>query len=140
MITRDELKKLRYYDAAIAAAEERIADLRQKAAGLTRSMSGIPHGTAHVDKMAEYMCKLEKIEEDLSRQINDMVALENRVRDEIAQLPDQQAMIMHYRYLEVNWRKGRRLTWREVARKTHYDEGWCRKIHAAALKRLCGEK
>lgn len=139
MVTREELKKLRYYDAAIQAAEERKADLMQKASGLTRSLSGMPHAPAHVDKMAEYMVKLERIEADLGRQILEMTELENRVRAEIEQLPDQQAMIMHYRYLAVNWRKGRRLSWREVARKTHYVESYCRKIHDAAIRRLCCE-
>ncbi len=140
MITIEDLKKLRYYDAAIQAAEERKADLMQKASGLTRSLSGMPHAAAHVDKMAEYMVKLERVEADLSRQLLEMVELENRVRAEIEQLPDQQATIMHYRYLAVNWRKGRRLTWHEVARKVHYDERYCRMIHSAALKRLCGVK
>ena len=140
MITIEDLKKLRYYDAAIQAAEERKADLMQKASGLTRSLSGMPHAAAHVDKMAEYMVKLERVEADLSRQLLEMIELENRVRAEIEQLPDQQATIMHYRYLAVNWRKGRRLKWYEVARKTHYDERYCRMIHNAALKRLSGEK
>jgi DNA-directed RNA polymerase specialized sigma subunit len=140
LITIEDLKKLRYYDAAIQAAEERKADLMQKASGLTRSLSGMPHAAAHVDKMAEYMVKLERVEADLSRQLLEMVELENRVRAEIEQLPDQQATIMHYRYLAVNWRKGRRLTWHEVAKKTHYAESHCRMIHSAALKRLCGVK
>ncbi|MBQ6233557.1 MAG: hypothetical protein IJJ80_08630 [Clostridia bacterium] len=137
MITLEELKKLRFYDAAIQAAQERKADLINKASGLSRGLSGMPHGAAHVDKMADYMVKLERVESDLSKQILEMIELENRVRAEIEQLPDQQATIMHYRYLAVNWRKGRRLTWHEVARKTHYDESWCKKIHAAALRRLC---
>lgn len=141
MITLEELKKLRFYDAAIQAAQERKADLINKASGLSRGMAGgIPRSAGHVDKMAEYMVKLERVEDELSRQILAMLELENRVRAEIEQLPDQQATIMHYRYLAVNWRKGRRLTWHEVARKTHYDERWCRKIHTAALKRLCGVK
>ncbi len=140
MITIEDLKKLRYYDAAIQAAEERKADLMQKASGLTRSLSGMPHAAAHVDKMAEYMVKLERVEADLSRQLLEMIELENRVRAEIEQLPDQQATIMHYRYLAVNWRKGRRLTWREVAHRTHYSVDHCHTIHRVALRNLSGER
>lgn len=141
MITLEELKKLRFYDAAIQAAQERKADLINKASGLSRGMAGgIPHSAGHVDKMAEYMVKLERVEDELSRQILAMLELENRVRDEIAQLPDQQAMIMHYRYLAINWRKGRRLSWREVARKAHYSVDHCHAIHRAAVRNLCGGK
>ena len=140
MITREDLKRLRYYDAAIAAAEERIADLRRKAEGLSRSMTSGLHGAGHVDKMAEYMVKLERAEERLADNITEMIELENRVREAIRLLPEQQAMVMHYRYLAVNWKKARRLSWREVARRSHYAESYCRKIHDAAIRRLCREK
>ena len=137
MITLEDLKKLRYYDDLIRSAEERIADLRRKAEGLTRSLNGMPRATTHQDKMADYMARLESMEADLGKQLMDMVELERKVSDAINQLPAQQAVIMHDRYLAV--RNGRRLSWREVARKTSYSVAHCHRIHEVAVKNLTGE-
>lgn len=136
MITYDELKRLRYYDAAIAAAEERKADLRRKAEGMTYSLTGMPRSSSRRDKMAEYVVKLESLEESLSRDVIEMVELENRVREEIKKLPAQQAIVIHYRYLAMY--RGKRLSWAEVARRTTYSMDHCWKIHRAAIKNLCG--
>ena len=138
MITLEDLKKLRYYDSVIQSAEERIADLRRKAEGLTRSLNGMPRATSHQDKMADYMARLESMEADLGEQLVKLVELERKVGDAISQLPAQQAVIMHYRYLAV--RNGRRLSWREVARKTGYSKDHCKTIHRVAVKNLTGEQ
>lgn len=139
MITRAELKKLRYFDKAIASANERIADISEQARGLTQQLTGIPYGTGHNDTMDRYVIKLEEIMDQLGDSVVRMLILEQKVRDAITALPEQQALVMHARYLEFNRRKGRRLSWAEVARATHYSVDHCKRIHTQALRRLCGE-
>jgi hypothetical protein len=136
MITLEDLKRLRYYDTVIQSGEERIADLRRKAEGLTRDLSGMPRASSHSDKMAEYMVKLEGLEEELGRQLVEMLELEQRVAGEVERLPCQQALIMRLRYLSV--RNGRRLSWREVSRKAHYSVPHCKTIHQVAVRNLTG--
>jgi hypothetical protein len=138
MITLDDLKRLRYYDASIASAEERLADIRMKAEGLSRSLNGMPRSSTHKDKMIEYMIRLEETQYEIGKQITEMVELENRVREEVSRLPYQQAMIMNYRYL--TFKNGHRLSWYDVARRSHYSVQHCKTIHQVAMRNLTGEK
>lgn len=137
MIKLEDLKRLRYYDACIASAEERLADLRAKAEGLSRNLNGMPRSSSHKDNMIEYMIRLEEMQYEIGKQITEMVELENRVREEVSRLPYQQAMIMNYRYL--TFKNGHRLSWREVARRTTYSIDHCKTIHRVAVKNLTGE-
>lgn len=140
MITIEDLKKLRAYDQVILAAKERLADIRFQAQNLTPIINGMPGGGTHYDKMAAFVVKLEQKEEELGRTLVALLALENKVRNEILILPEQQLLIMNARYLMIDKRTGRRLSWKAVARKTHYSVQHCKYIHEAAVRNLCGDR
>lgn len=114
---------------SIGNIERRIESLRGTLERTTQQMNGMPHGSDGSDKMASMVSEivdlLGKLDERRVRIEEGMQEIE-RAFDA---LPDQQRRIMRLRYIEG-------MSWKKIARETHYAESHLIKIQRAALERL----
>lgn len=132
MITESDLKSLKTDEEEINRLKRRIADLREEARSLTQTMSDMPRGGRSDDKMASFAAQLDSLQRTFGEKL---VALQNkriRIDTEVDELPEQQKRVIRLRFYD-------RMSWRKIARITHYNEDHCRKIKTAAMKRLTGE-
>jgi DNA-directed RNA polymerase specialized sigma24 family protein len=127
-----DLQTLRDRHNRIDNLKERIERLRAAMELGARQLRVAPARNAVRNKLEEDMAKLDELEREL---IGEIAALEQEVQDAkqlLEGLPVREQLIIRLRYVEG-------LSWRRVARKAHYTEKHCLKIHRAALKRILND-
>jgi DNA-directed RNA polymerase specialized sigma24 family protein len=123
------LRTLRDRHSRIDSLKERIERLRSAMEIGSRQLKLAPAKTSLRNRLEEDMAKLDELERQL---IGEIAALEQAAQAAerlLDRLPAQQQRIMRLRYVDG-------LSWRRVARRAHYTEKHCLKIHRAALKRI----
>lgn len=128
-MTLDDFKMCSEYRRKIASIDESIIRLRSEMERVTQVLSHAPAHSGNRDKMAEQMRRLEELETARAREVADLEEHIDQCRIWLSNIPEQQAQIMQYKYLDG-------LSWNEVARKAHYSVGHCTKIHTAAKKKM----
>lgn len=110
--------------------ESRISALRETLERTTARLDGMPHGSDGSDKMATMTATIVDLERKLDER---RVELEKGMQEAEAAIDtlddDRYRLVLRLRYIEA-------LSWKEVAKKTHYDKRHCTRIHKAALRRL----
>jgi DNA-directed RNA polymerase specialized sigma24 family protein len=112
--------------------KERIERLRAAMEMGSRQLQLAPVRSGVRDKLADDMAKLDELERQY---VGEVAALELEIRAAegmLTALPEQQRTVVRLRYIEG-------LSWRLIARRTHYSERYCLKIHRAALKRTLND-
>lgn len=127
-MTIDELKACRAAGDRIERLNERITRLRSAMEGLGRSMSAAGSGPAH-DRMAEQLAKLAGLESERAEEVLEAEFQAREIERALAVLPGPQQKVMTLRYVDG-------CSWREVARRAHYDRRHCLYLHSRALGRL----
>lgn len=113
----------------VDSLEERITRLRSSMEIGTKQLSLTPGKNEVRDKLSDDMAKLDGLQRQL---LNELSMLESEriiAEDEIKHLPAREQMVMRMRYIEG-------LPWRQVARRCHYSEQHCFRIHKAAVSRI----
>lgn len=127
-MTIRDLQTCRNIRGQIDSLDERITRLRSQAERLSRPLTGLPGGEAS-DQLAEYAAKLDDLERQRTAQI---IALDEQLQtceDWIETLPTQQARVIRLRYVQG-------LPWKLVAEKAKYSMNHCKKIGAAAKRKV----
>ena len=128
-----DLHTLRDRRDRIDSLKERIERLRSAMELGDRQLKLAPARTAVRNKLEEDMAKLDELEREL---VGEVAALEQDAQDAeelLDGLPVREQRIMRLRYVEG-------MSWRKVARKAHYSQQHCFRIHGAALKIIDPEK
>ena len=114
---------------SIGSIERRIATLEETLERTTVQLNGMPHGSDRADKMsamvADIVDLMTKLDERRIKCEKDMQEVE-RVFDS---LPDQQRRVMRLRFIEG-------MSWKKIAKETHYDRSYLIRIQQAALERI----
>ena len=114
---------------SIGSIERRIAALEETLERTTVQLNGMPHGSDGADKMsamvADIVDLMTKLDERRIKCEKDMQEVE-RVFDS---LPDQQRRVMRLRFIDG-------MSWKKIAKETHYDRSYLIRIQQAALERI----
>lgn len=128
-MNKKELMYLMTEYRSIGSIERRIAALRDTLERTTVQLNGMPHGSEGADKMsamvADIVDLMSKLDERRVKCEQGMQDVE-RVFDT---LPDQQRRVMRLRYIDG-------MSWKKIAKETHYDISYLVRIQQAALERI----
>ena len=120
-MTIDDLKNVRRQKLRVAALEERIERLRERAEYNQRQLGECGRSDPTRDRLAEYAAELDDLERELT---GEMITLEKQltiVDAELAKLPENQEKVLRLRYLEG-------MNWQNVASKARYCERQCLRL------------
>jgi len=130
-MTEDELKSLRRLIQDRELIDEQIEGLRASVQRTSPNLDGMPHGGQQRDIMAEYVARLEELQDrylEMSGKITEEIL---SLSDEICRVCTQkQAKVVLYRYKDCK-------EWGTIADEMGYaDERSVRRLHHRAIKRL----
>ena len=129
---QEKIDRLHRLDADIAYTIEAIDELRTSAERITSALTFAGGGVVTDHGNEELRIKLAQLTGELEKKTAEYAALKTELVDLIGRLPRQSLRSVA---------KGRlidRLTWTEIASKTHYSQGHCRRLCADALEALEG--
>lgn len=121
-MTIDDLKNVRRQKLRVAALEERIERLRERAEYNQRQLGECGRSDPTRDRLAEYAAELDELERELT---GEMIALEKQlavVDAELSKLPENQEKILKLRYLEG-------FSWWKVASISNYSLSHCKNVN-----------
>jgi len=124
------LYDIRAQRARVSLLRERIEALQSDIERITQVPRNMPGGAgAGHDVLSGKVAKLVDLKAHLADKVAalEMAALE--AESLLDGLPEQQRMIVWLRCVEG-------LSWRQVARRVHYSEQHCRRIHKVAAEKM----
>jgi len=121
-IRRDRLKRL----------EESIERLESAMTRVTQVLSHAPARGGTGEKLDEQIDILVDLTGKYARRAVELEVIRDKVMDWIGTLPEEEARIVFYRYVEG-------LSWKKVAKAADYSESRCFDFHVAALKKCASE-
>ena len=128
-MTAEDLKGLLDCHAQIKSLQRRLDRLREASASPpSMRLSFAPRGAGSSDPVGEGVARLVELEAELLQKIAGLEAHIRRVEAGIDALPPRQRAVLRARYVDG-------LSWREVAKKTHYSTDYCKKIHRDCIAR-----
>lgn len=113
----------------IAAKEDQIKDLRERAEKVTTMMSDMPRGGG-ARGMDDIVAKIADLKTEIANDTKKLIERRKTIRCAINELDD----IRFQTVLELRYLNG--LEWDELARKIGYERRYILKIHGWALKEL----
>jgi len=120
-MTIEDLKNVRRQKLRVAAIEERIERLRERAEYNQRQLGECGRSDPTRDRLAEYAAELDELERELT---GEMIELEKQlvvVDAELAKLPENQEKVLRLRHVEG-------MEWKTVAKKLHYSVDHCLRL------------
>ena len=121
MLTIDDLRNVRRQKLRVEVLEERIERLRSRAEYTAHMLCECGRSDPTRDRLAEYIAELDELERELT---GEMIILENQlvtVDAELAKQPENCEIILRLRYFDG-------MKWRDIAKKTHYSESYCKSL------------
>lgn len=92
--------------------------------------SGMPHGSSKKTDLSDYMVKLEKMEEKISRKIDEINKNFYEIEEAIAELEDgNESEIIRMRYISG-------MDWEKIGEKIEYSTRQVHNLHGKALKNI----
>lgn len=92
--------------------------------------SGMPHGSSKKTDLSDYMVKLEKMEEKISRKIDDINKNFYEIEEAIAELEDgNESEIIRMRYISG-------MDWEKIGEEIEYSTRQVHNLHGKALKNI----
>lgn len=93
--------------------------------------SDMPAGAGGPRDLSDYMAKVDKLERDLSRQMDECIRIEVQIRRDIDMLEDEREReILRLKYIDG-------MTWEQVARSIPCDVRTATRAHGRALEAFC---
>ena len=122
-MTAEDLKGLLDCHAQIKSLERRLGRLREASTmPPPMRLSFAPRGTGSSDPVGEGVARLVELEAELLQKIAGLEEHIRCVEAEIDALPPRERSVLRARYVDG-------LSWREVAKKTHYSMDHCKRIN-----------
>ena len=120
-MTIDDLKNVRRQKLRVAALEERIERLRDRAEYNQRQLGECGRGDPTRDRLAEYAAELDELERELT---GEMIALEKKIKkiDALLRiLNPMQESVIRLRYYDG-------LKWEAIGKLLNYSTDYCKHI------------
>lgn len=130
MITKQELKSYTHLKKEIEQLQEQIKQLNQQIYMVSSTkITGAPGGSGSPDKIADNIARLDELMRYYMDKLQVVVMRQEQIEKEIEQLPEQERVLMRYRYIEG-------LEWENICIEMHYAWAQIHRIHASALKKI----
>lgn len=129
-MTRETLKRIKAIRKAYERNTEAIYRLNAEITRITPQLTLACGKGADRDRMAEYVVKLEELEQQRQTVNVEYEMLLNEVDKWLATLPENEAEVIRKRYIEEFH------GWQRVAWQMHYSERMVKYFHFRALERL----
>ena len=128
MNAKEYLSQAYRLDQRINSKLHQIESLRSLTQKVTASYDGEPVShTRNVTSLQDTIVHLMDAEDDLNRQIDELVDLKMEIANTISRVRNENyRLILEMRYLCFN-------SWDEIATTLHYTDRWLRKMHDRAL-------
>ncbi|MFR8003809.1 MAG: hypothetical protein ACLU62_12970 [Hydrogeniiclostridium sp.] len=124
----DFLGRYRRVDMQIQRKCREMSLWRQRALQITPIYSELPGSRGKGDRIQSAVDHICEIEEEINRDIDELVVIREQVQKAIRSVKDQTLeTLLEYRYIDG-------LTWEDLAEKMHYSYQWVCKLHGKALE------
>lgn len=132
-MTKQELKSYINQKREIVQLQEQIEQIKQQIYLVSSTrITGAPGGSGSLDKIADNIARLDELMRYYVEKLQQTVERQKRIEKEIENLPEQERVLMRYRYIEG-------LEWTAVAVKMNYSWKQTHRIHGNALQKLSEE-
>ena len=131
MTAKEFLSQARYLDMRINSKVEQIESLNDLATKCTSTITGMPHNPSpSTSLMADAVCKIVDLQEELGRDVQELVELKHRISTLIKSLHNhEQETVLEKRYLCFQ-------SWEQIAVDMNYSMDGVYYVHRTALKFL----
>ena len=131
MTANEFLSQARYLDMRINSKVEQIESLNDLATKCTSTITGMPHNPSpSTSLMADAVCKIVDLQEELGRDVQELVELKHRISTLIKSLHNhEQEAVLEKRYLCFQ-------SWEQIAVDMNYSMDGVYYVHRTALKFL----
>lgn len=103
---------------------------RERALKITPVLSQTPGGGESGSPIERPMDKVDELEKEINREIDELVKIREEIEAVLGQLEDRNLRdLMKYRYIDG-------LTWEQVAEKMHYSWRHTCRLHGEALAKI----
>lgn len=128
MTAEKYLSQARHLEQHIDAKVGQVASLNDLATKCTAVMSGMPHSPNHgTSTMADTVCKIVDLQEEIKRDIEQMLELKKEILAVINSVQEiEYQILLEKRYLCY-------CTWEQISLDMNYSEKWVRTLHSRAL-------
>ena len=132
MDIKDYLKSIAKRDCEIQRMKEHLVFLKAMAVdGSSPKMDGIPHGSGMAASRVEnYVCKAIDLEKDIKTREEEFEKDKRVINEVLETLPtSEHKTVISMRYFE-------HCSWKQIAEKMNYSQGWVFRVHGEALDQL----
>lgn len=130
MLTKQELKSYNHLKKEIEQLQEQIKQLNLQIYMVSSTkITGAPGGSGSPDKIADNIARLDELMRYYMDKLQVVVMRQEQIEKEIEQLPEQERVLMRYRYIEG-------LEWENIAVKMGYSWRNIHYIHSKALQQI----
>ena len=131
MTAKEFLSQARYLDMRINSKVEQIDSLNDLATKCTSTLTGMPHNPSpSTSLMADAVCKIVDLQEDLGRDVQELVELKRRISTLIKSVPNhEQQTLLEKRYLCFQ-------TWEKIAVDMSFSMQYAFRIHDKAMEEI----
>jgi len=128
MNAKEFLSQARYLDMRINSKVEQIDSLNALATKCTSTLTGMPHNPSpSTSLMADAVCKIVDLQEELGRDVQDLVNLKQRISTVIKSVPNHELQtLLEKRYLCFQ-------SWEQIAVDMYHTIHHLYKLHNQAL-------
>ena len=131
MTAKEYLRQIRSVDKRIKNKLEMVEQLRDTATNATATLSDMPRSDSpNLQRMEDTICKIVDLENEISEEINRLVALKRETQAAIDALPSfDEQMVLELRYLCCK-------SWPEIMTELGYSETTVYRMHNQALEKF----
>ena len=129
MTAKEFLSQARYLDMRINSKVEQIESLNDLATKCTSTITGMPHNPSpSTSLMADAVCKIVDLQEELGRDVQELVDLKRHISMVIKSVPNHELQtLLEKRYLCFH-------SWEQIAVDMNYGIENIYRLRRAALK------
>ncbi|MDL2324048.1 DUF1492 domain-containing protein [Ruminococcaceae bacterium OttesenSCG-928-A16] len=127
MTTKEYLRQARSLKVIIDGKTERIAQLREIAAGTTSTVSDMPKGGGEQDKLGAIVATIADFAAEIAADTIPLVTIQRDIQRTINKIPNQKYRDVLELYYLNGWR------WDKVAEQMHYSPQHIYRLHGIAL-------
>lgn len=129
MTAKEFLSQARYLDMRINSKVEQIDSLNDLATKCTSTLTGMPHNPSpSTSLMADAVCKIVDLQEELGRDVQELVELKRRISTLIKSVPNHEYQtLLEKRYLCLQ-------TWEKISVDMNFSIQHAHRIHEKAVE------
>lgn len=127
-MVKEDLDTLRRLKLSINRVDEAEQRLRDTVTDISAKISGMPRSQG-TDRMASYVARLEELQKGYIGLIIDYDILCDELKEELKQIPEQQARVLWLYYADG-------LSWKQVSKRMNLSESHIFRIRQTAMEKI----